>query len=229
MATAAGGWASTGGAFSTLLRRRGLRASSDGVLATKSERKMLASTSEYKYKRVHACTRSMPGFTLYLFVYKISSVFLRALFFLGSIGTRIRFGTQNCMPFLAPFSLPTVSSRQRLLHYGRVHGTEMICGRPAYTVHNHSGRSLNLRVDFKRRTFSLDRAVLSAAAVAAASKRAQPEIAATITQIVWQPSPMGGSSGSERGMGWTSNIVNTAGTAAAAAAVAKAACLNGSK
>ena len=33
------------GAFSTLLRRPGLRASSDGVLATKSERKMLASTS----------------------------------------------------------------------------------------------------------------------------------------------------------------------------------------
>jgi len=32
------------GAFSTLLRRPGLRASSDGVLATKSERKMLAST-----------------------------------------------------------------------------------------------------------------------------------------------------------------------------------------
>ena len=32
------------GAFSTLLRRPGLRAFSDGVLATKSERKMLAST-----------------------------------------------------------------------------------------------------------------------------------------------------------------------------------------
>ena len=35
------------GAFSTLLRRPGLQASSDGVLATKSERKMLASTSLY--------------------------------------------------------------------------------------------------------------------------------------------------------------------------------------
>ena len=35
------------GAFSTLLRRPGLRASSDGVLATKSERKMLASTCLY--------------------------------------------------------------------------------------------------------------------------------------------------------------------------------------
>jgi len=35
------------GAFSTLLRRPGLRASSDGVLVTKSERKMLASTSMY--------------------------------------------------------------------------------------------------------------------------------------------------------------------------------------
>jgi len=32
------------GAFSALLRRPGLRASSDGVLATKGERKMLAST-----------------------------------------------------------------------------------------------------------------------------------------------------------------------------------------
>ena len=37
-----------GGAFSTLLRRpAGLSASSDGVLATKSERKMLASTCLY--------------------------------------------------------------------------------------------------------------------------------------------------------------------------------------
>jgi len=35
------------GVFSTLLRRPGLRASSDGVLATKSERKMLASTCLY--------------------------------------------------------------------------------------------------------------------------------------------------------------------------------------
>ena len=35
------------GAFSTLLRRPGLWASSDGVLATKSERKMLASTCLY--------------------------------------------------------------------------------------------------------------------------------------------------------------------------------------
>jgi len=35
------------GAFSTLLRRAGLRASSDGVLSTKSERKMLASTCLY--------------------------------------------------------------------------------------------------------------------------------------------------------------------------------------
>jgi len=43
----AGGWPSTG---------TGLRASSDGVLATKSESKMLASS------RVHACTRSMPSF-----------------------------------------------------------------------------------------------------------------------------------------------------------------------
>jgi len=34
-------------AFSTLLRRPGLRASSDGVLATKSELKMLASTCLY--------------------------------------------------------------------------------------------------------------------------------------------------------------------------------------
>jgi len=38
----ASNWPTTG-AFSTLLRRPGLRASSDGVLATKSERKMLAS------------------------------------------------------------------------------------------------------------------------------------------------------------------------------------------
>jgi len=50
-----GDWPSTG-AFSTLLRRPGLRASCDGVLATKSERKMLAS--------IHACTRSMPGLLL---------------------------------------------------------------------------------------------------------------------------------------------------------------------
>jgi len=35
------------GAFSTLLRLPGLRASSDGVLATISERKMLASTCLY--------------------------------------------------------------------------------------------------------------------------------------------------------------------------------------
>jgi len=35
------------GAFSTLLQRPGLRASSDGVLATKSERIMLASTCLY--------------------------------------------------------------------------------------------------------------------------------------------------------------------------------------
>jgi len=35
------------GAFSTLLCRSGLQASSDGVLATKSERKMLASTCLY--------------------------------------------------------------------------------------------------------------------------------------------------------------------------------------
>jgi len=35
------------GAFSTLLRRPGLRASSDGVLATKSERKLLARTWLY--------------------------------------------------------------------------------------------------------------------------------------------------------------------------------------
>ena len=47
----AGDWPSTG-AFSTLLRRPGLRASSDGVLATKSERKMLA------------CTRSMSGYMI---------------------------------------------------------------------------------------------------------------------------------------------------------------------
>jgi len=42
----AGDWPSMG-AFSTLLRRPGLQASSDGVLATKSERKMLASTCLY--------------------------------------------------------------------------------------------------------------------------------------------------------------------------------------
>ena len=35
------------GAFSTLLRRPGLRASTGGVLATNSERKMLASTCLY--------------------------------------------------------------------------------------------------------------------------------------------------------------------------------------
>jgi len=35
------------GAFSTLLRQSGLRASTGGVLATKSERKMLASTCLY--------------------------------------------------------------------------------------------------------------------------------------------------------------------------------------
>ena len=48
----AGDWPSTG-AFSTLLMRRpGLRASSDGVLATNSERKMLASTCLYS---LNAC------------------------------------------------------------------------------------------------------------------------------------------------------------------------------
>jgi len=57
-----GDWPSTG-VFSTLLRWPGLRASSDGVLATKSERKMLASTCLYSFG-VHACTRSMPGFIL---------------------------------------------------------------------------------------------------------------------------------------------------------------------
>ena len=43
------------GTFSTLLRRPGLRASTGGVLATKRERKMLAS-------RLHACTRSVPSY-----------------------------------------------------------------------------------------------------------------------------------------------------------------------
>jgi len=42
----AGDWPSTG-TFSTLLRWPGVRASSDGVLATISERKMLASTCLY--------------------------------------------------------------------------------------------------------------------------------------------------------------------------------------
>jgi len=42
----AGDWPSTG-AFSTLLRQSGLRASTGGVLVTKSERKMLASTCLY--------------------------------------------------------------------------------------------------------------------------------------------------------------------------------------
>ena len=42
----AGDWPSRG-AFSTLLRRPGLRASSEGILATKSERKMLAGTCLY--------------------------------------------------------------------------------------------------------------------------------------------------------------------------------------
>jgi len=42
----AGDWPSTG-AFSTLLRQSGLRASTGGVLATKSERKMLVSTCLY--------------------------------------------------------------------------------------------------------------------------------------------------------------------------------------
>jgi len=51
----AGDWPSTG-EFSTLLRPPGLLASSDGVLTTKIERKMLAST--------YACTRSMPGLEL---------------------------------------------------------------------------------------------------------------------------------------------------------------------
>jgi len=41
----AGDWPSKGGAFSTLLRRPGLRASNGGVLAT--QRKMLASTCLY--------------------------------------------------------------------------------------------------------------------------------------------------------------------------------------
>ena len=40
------------GAFSTLLRQSGLRASTGGVLATKSERKMLASTCLYS---LYAC------------------------------------------------------------------------------------------------------------------------------------------------------------------------------
>jgi len=42
----AGDWPSTG-AFSTLLRQSGLRASTGGVLATKCEHKMLASTCLY--------------------------------------------------------------------------------------------------------------------------------------------------------------------------------------
>ena len=42
----AGDWPSTG-AFLTLLRQSGLLASTGGVLATKSERKMLASTCLY--------------------------------------------------------------------------------------------------------------------------------------------------------------------------------------
>ena len=44
----AGDWPSTGGALSTfVLRRPGLRVSADGVLATKSERKILASICLY--------------------------------------------------------------------------------------------------------------------------------------------------------------------------------------
>jgi len=44
-------------AFSALLRRPGLRASSDGVLATKSERKMLASRGTWGWLR-HTFSRS---------------------------------------------------------------------------------------------------------------------------------------------------------------------------
>jgi len=49
------------GAFSTLLQRPGLRASSDGVLATKSERKMLASTCMYSlYAWLNICAQKPP-------------------------------------------------------------------------------------------------------------------------------------------------------------------------
>ena len=53
------------GEFSTSLRRPGLRASSNGVLATKSERKMLASTCLYSlYAWVHEQLRPAPHTTL---------------------------------------------------------------------------------------------------------------------------------------------------------------------
>ena len=44
------------GTFSTLLRRPGLQASSDGVLATKRERIMLASTCLYSLYAWFTCT-----------------------------------------------------------------------------------------------------------------------------------------------------------------------------
>jgi len=50
------------GAFSTLLRQSRLRASTDGILATKSERKMLAST----------CLYSLYAWLCFLFVNQIS-------------------------------------------------------------------------------------------------------------------------------------------------------------
>ena len=50
------------GAFSTLLRQSGLRASTGGVLATKSERKMLASTCLYSlYAWFQLCSLVLNG------------------------------------------------------------------------------------------------------------------------------------------------------------------------
>ena len=50
----------TRGAFSTLLRQSGLQASTGGVLATKSERKMLASTCLYSlYAWFWSCSLSL--------------------------------------------------------------------------------------------------------------------------------------------------------------------------
>jgi len=56
----AGDWPSTGG--STLLRQSGLWASTGGILATKSERKMLASTCLYSLYAWFAIVKNNSGF-----------------------------------------------------------------------------------------------------------------------------------------------------------------------
>jgi len=95
------------GAFSTLLQQSGLRASTGGVLTTKSERKMLASTCLYS---LYPC---MVAFNDYTSVqHEMEEQF-------G--GRKVVQGKQQCLPTgtkqLAVDCPPCTLRRQRLMFY----------------------------------------------------------------------------------------------------------------